>query len=84
MNEHELEKRLFEWMRPVAPREEFVRQVGHRLHALSMPVSYTRMATWQTLLLLLGGFFAFGILLILLAKAFLGLLSKPGKETGTA
>jgi hypothetical protein len=71
-----LENRLSGTLKPVAPRQEFVHDLGHRIQAGKQAVVVKHVANMYILALLVAGFVSLAMLLAMMARALMGLSRK--------
>jgi len=71
-----LEKQLSGTLKPVAPPQDFVHDLGHRIQAGSRASLANHVANWHILALLIAGFITLAMLLAIVARALLGLSGK--------
>jgi hypothetical protein len=71
-----LEKKLSGTLKPVAPPQGFVHDLGHRIQAGSRVSLVNHVANWHILALLIAGFITLAMLLAMVARALLGLSGK--------
>ena len=69
-----LEDKLAGMMRPVAPRQEFVRGLGSHIQNLRRNAFQASSNTWQFILLMLAGILSLGVLLAVAGRALYHLL----------
>jgi len=71
-----LENRLSGTFRPIAPRGEFVRGLGHRIQRFSPATIVDRSASLKLLLLVIAGVVSFGLLVLVGVRALASLFEK--------
>ncbi len=71
-----LESKLSGTFKPVAPRREFVRGLGHRIQSVSPAAIVDRFANLKVFLLLIAAAVSFGLLVIVGARALASLFQK--------
>jgi hypothetical protein len=71
-----LENRLSGTFKPVSPRREFVRGLGHRIQSVSPATIVDRFANWKFFLLVIAGVVSFGVLVLVGVRALMSLFDK--------
>jgi len=71
-----LEKQLSGILKPVAPPQAFVHDLGHRIQAGRRVSLVNHVANWHILALLIAGFISLAMLLAMVARALIGLSGK--------
>jgi len=71
-----LEKQLSGTLKPLAPPQNFVHDLGHRIQAGSRVSLVNHVANWHILALLIAGFLTLAMLLAMVARALIGLAGK--------
>jgi hypothetical protein len=71
-----LEHKLSGTFRPVAPRREFVRGLGHRIQKGSPATIVDRLASLKVFLLVIAGRVSFGVLILVGMRALASLFSR--------
>ena len=76
-----LESKLSVIMRPVKPRIEFVRSLGHRIRGLGHTIQAAGTDTWKFIILMLAGALSLGFLLALMGRLIFQLLEGRKQES---
>ncbi len=71
-----IEKRLSGIMRPVTPRKEFIRGLGHRIQDGSRAAFVNHVANWHIIALLVAGVVSIGVFVAMVIRAVASLGAK--------
>jgi hypothetical protein len=71
-----LESHLSGALKPVAPRQEFVHGLGHRIQAGNRTTVTGQFFNWPTLAMLIAGLVSLAVFLAMVARALLALMKK--------
>ena len=71
-----MENRLSGTLKPVAPRQEFVHGLGHRIQAGNRAAFVNHIANWNIFAMLIAGLISLAVLLAMMSRALLMLSGK--------
>ncbi len=71
-----LEAHLADALRPIRPRQDFVRRLRDGIHLPQRAELALRVHDWETLLLVLGGVFSGAVVIVTLARALFHLFGR--------